>query len=116
MMCLMFATSEHFASIFVVVFLIFSTQAQWVLVHWPEEDSVSIVKHTSVVHPPLPQFRKGDECDVLIGKKKFTGKFVHKGECCLAYICALIFIIKEDTHLFPQQEKRVSLEKLKSSF
>ena len=92
----------------------FFIQAQWVLVDWPE-DSMSVVKHTSVVHPLPPKLLKGDECQVKVRKKKFTGKFVDKGECCLAYTCTLIFIINEDTHLFPQQEKSVSLEKSKSS-
>ena len=69
---------------FVADFSYLWIQAQWVLVYWPEEDSVSIVKDSSIV-PPVSELGKGDECEVKIGKKRFAGKFVDKGECHSVY-------------------------------
>ena len=39
-------------------------KGQWVLVHWPEEDSVSIIKEEDIVSPLIA--KPGDKCSAKV--------------------------------------------------
>ena len=53
---------------------------EWVLIYWPGEDAVCIVKTSSVVSPSLEKLRRGDECQVKMGRSTYPGQFVDIGK------------------------------------
>ena len=58
-------------------------EAQWVLVFFPSEDAVLVVKTASVVSPPLEMLKKGDVCRVKERNVTHEAQFVKIGRFCL---------------------------------
>ena len=54
-------------------------EASSILVHWPKEDAVCIVKEESIVSPLIAELWRGDQCSVKIQNKTHVGIFVDIG-------------------------------------
>lgn len=49
---------------------IFTEQPTHVLVHFPVDDTISVIHVKRVIEPPLLQLTKGDDCKVKWSKRK----------------------------------------------
>ena len=58
----------------------FTTVGWYALVHWPEENAVSVVKIQNITSPPQNELKQGIECTVKVQKSFFKGTIAALGE------------------------------------
>ena len=59
--------------------------ARWVLVLWEEENTLSIVKETSIIAPTASSLTKGSNCSIKCGKDVFRAEVLEIGELIQAH-------------------------------
>lgn len=77
----MFLVERLVHSIYQMCFhFVFCIKDEWVLIYWPGEDAVCIVKRGSIVSPSVEELRRGDRCQVKMGRNTYPGQFVDIGK------------------------------------